>query len=91
MKGEAGGDAKHPLQRLRFNFGALKPRLRVGIAPVRAIPVAEINQKPSASARNAPMCYFVQRTGIIAVGENDAMIGRRVVGGQIEGFFVAFN
>lgn len=91
MKGEAGDDAKHPLQRLRLDFGAFKLRLRVGIAPVGSIPVAEIDQKPAASARDTPVGDFVHRAGIIAVGEDDAMIGRRLVGGQREGLLVAFD
>ena len=83
--------AEQPVQRLRLHFNIFKLALCLGIASVRAIPVAEINQLTARFPGNTPVRNLVDGAGIKAMSEDDSVIRYFRISRKIDRFVVAFN
>lgn len=75
----AASRAQHPLHRLWSRFDTLESCLLRAAAPIRFVPVAEIDALAARRASHAPMRDLVQRTLKIIVTKNNFMppIGQR--------------
>src|SRR5699024_10408978 len=65
---------EQPVERLRLHFNIFKLALRLGIASVRAIPVAEINQLTARFPGNTPVRNLMNCAGIKAMSKDDSVI-----------------
>ena len=82
---------EQPVECLRLHFNIFKLALRLGIASVRAIPVAEINQLTARFSGNTPVRNLMNCAGIKAVGKDNSVIRYFRISRKIDRFVVAFN
>ena len=88
VEGKARRYTKQPFQRLRLDLHRFKLALRHGVAAVGTIPVAEINQLAPLGSGDTPVGDFMQRAGVIAVGEHHAVIAEFLIGGEVVGLVI---
>ncbi|CSR26766.1 Uncharacterised protein [Shigella sonnei] len=82
---------EQPVECLRLHFNIFKLALRLGITPIRAIPVAEINQLTARFSGNTPVRNLMNCAGIKAVGKDNSVIRYFRISRKIDRFVVAFN